>query len=77
MEGFSLMFSLLGLILGIVLIIAQLQLFAIKKYLHDLLQLQLALHGIVKQAAIDSVAGSTVNIQPLEVTMVQSKSAGA
>lgn len=77
MDDISLVFSLIALILSIVLIIAQLQLFAIKRYLHDLLNLQLALHGVVKQAQIDSVTGNTIKIQPLEVVVVQSKAQGA
>ena len=65
--------AIVGLIVSIVLIVAQCQLFAIKKYLHDLLQIQLSLHGAITAAHIDSIAaGGSGKLTPLEVTVVPS-----
>ena len=71
MDGFSLMFL---FVLGVVLVVAQLQLFAIKRYLHDLLQLQLALHGVKEEARLLCVANPRP-MEPMQVTVVHSKTA--
>ena len=73
MDGFSLLFL---FVLGVVLVVAQLQLFAIKRYLHDLLQLQLALHGVKEEARLLCVADAHP-MEPLQVTVVQSKTPGS
>lgn len=73
MEDFSL---LIALVVGIVMIIAQFQLFAIKRYLHDLLQVQLLAHGIIDEARFYEVAQPRP-LEPLPVTVDQSKTTGA
>lgn len=73
MDGFSVLFV---FILGVVLILAQFQLFAIKRYLHDLLQLQLALHGVIDEPRLLCVA-KPLPIEPMQITVVQSKTAGS
>jgi hypothetical protein len=73
MDGFSVLFV---FILGVVLVVAQLQLFAIKRYLHDLLQLQLALHGVTEEARLLCVADAHP-MEPMQVIVVQSRTAGS
>lgn len=73
MDGFSVLFV---FILSVVLILAQFQLFAIKRYLHDLLQLQLALHGVIDEPRLLCVA-KPLPIEPMQITVVQSKTAGS
>lgn len=72
----SIIFSLIGLAVAIVLIIAQCQLFAIRRYLHDLLEMQLALHGVTPRANIRSAVSSggpvKIALKPLEVTLQKS-----
>ena len=69
MDGVSVLFV---FVLGVVLVVAQFQLFAIKRYLHDLLQLQLALHGVTTEPHLLCVADAQ-QIAPMEVTVVQSR----
>ena len=73
MDGFSVLFL---FILGVVLVVAQFQLFAIKRYLHDLLQLQLALHGVKEEAHLLCVADPHP-MEPMQVTVAQSRTAGS
>jgi hypothetical protein len=73
MDGFSVLFL---FILGVVLVVAQFQLFAIKRYLHDLLQLQLALHGVTEEPHLLCVAQAHP-MEPMQVTVVQSRTAGS
>jgi len=73
MDGFTVLFL---FILGVVLVVAQFQLFAIKRYLHDLLQLQLALHGVTEEARLLCVADAHP-MQPMQVTVVPSRAAGS
>ena len=73
MDGFAYLFV---FVLSVVSIVAQFQLFAIKRYLHDLLQLQLALHGVIEEARLLCVS-KPGPMEPLEVSVVQSKSAEA
>jgi hypothetical protein len=73
MDGFSILFV---FILGVVLVVAQFQLFAIKRYLHDLLQLQLALHRVTGEPHLLCVA-KPHPIEPMQVTVVQSRTAGS
>ena len=73
MDGVSVLFL---FVLGVVLVVAQFQLFAIKRYLHDLLQLQLALHGVIKGPQFLCVAEAR-RIQPMEVTVLQSGTTGS
>ena len=73
MDGGSVLFL---FVLGVVLVVAQLQLFAIKRYLHDLLQLQLALHGVTEKARLLCVAEPRP-MEPLQVTVAQSKTASS
>jgi len=73
MDVFSVLFV---FILGVVLVVAQLQLFAIKRYLHDLLQLQLALHGVTEAPHLLCVAEAHA-MEPLQVTVVQSRTTGS
>jgi hypothetical protein len=77
MEALGFLIWIIGLVLSIVLIVAQFQLFAIKRCLNDLLQVQLALHGITQQAHLTTVAieGGRIKFQPLEVSVVQTKAA--
>ena len=72
MDGVSVLFV---FVLGVVLVVAQFQLFAIKRYLHDLLQLQLALHGVTKEPHLLCVAEAQ-QIGPMEVTVVPSRATG-
>lgn len=69
MEDFSLI---IAVVVAIIMIVAQFQLFAIKRYLHDLLQLQLVAHGITEHARFYEVPEGRP-IEPLPVTVVQSK----
>ena len=71
MDAVSLLFL---FVLGVVLVLAQFQLFAIKRYLHDLLQLQLALHGVIEEARLLCVSDAHP-MEPMQVTVVQSKAA--
>jgi len=73
MDGISVLFV---FILGVVLVVAQFQLFAIKRYLHDLLQLQLALHGVTDQPRLLCVA-KPHPMEPAQVTVVQSRTTGS
>ena len=77
----SLVFSLIGLAVAIVMIVAQCQLFAIKRCLHDLLEMQLALHGVIPRANIRSVVSSggplKIVLKPLEVTLQKPNSAAS
>lgn len=73
MDGFSVLFV---FILGVVLVLAQFQLFAIKRYLHDLLQLQLALHGVIEEARFLCVAQAHP-MEPLAVTLTRSQTTDA
>jgi len=69
MDGFSVLFV---FILSVVLVLAQFQLFAIKRYLHDLLQLQLAQHGVIDEPRLLCVS-EPHSMEPAQVTVVQSK----
>ena len=71
MDGVSLLFL---FILGVVLVLAQFQLFAIKRYLHDLLQLQLALHGVIEEPRLLCVSHPNP-MEPMQVAVVQSSAA--
>ena len=71
MDGSTILFL---FILGVVLVLAQFQLFAIKRYLHDLLQLQLALHGVVEEPRLLCVSGARP-VAPMPVTVVESTAA--
>jgi hypothetical protein len=73
MDGFSVLFV---FVLGVVLVVAQFQLFAIKRYLHDLLQLQLALHGVIEEPRLLCVPKPNP-MEAMQVTVVQSKTAGS
>ena len=73
MDGGSVLFL---FVLGVVLVVAQLQLFAIKRYLHDLLQLQLALHGVTEEARLLCVTDPRP-MEPMHVTVAQSKTTGS
>ena len=73
MDGFSVLFV---FILSVVLILAQFQLFAIKRYLHDLLQLQLALHGVIDEPRLLCVPKPNP-MEPMRVTVAQPKTAGS
>ena len=73
MDGFSVLFV---FILGVVLVVAQFQLFAIKRYLHDLLQLQLASHGVTKEPHLLCVAEAQP-MEPMQVTVVESRTTGS
>jgi len=59
-------------ILSVVLILAQFQLFAIKRYLHDLLQLQLALHRVIEEPRLLCVAEPRP-MEPPAVTLTRSE----
>lgn len=71
MDGVSLLFL---FILGVVLVLAQFQLFAIKRYLHDLLQLQLALHRVIEEPRLLCVAQPNP-MEPMQVTVIESRAA--
>lgn len=73
MDGFSVLFV---FVLSVVLVLAQFQLFAIKRYLHDLLQLQLALHGVIDEPRLLCVSKPNP-MEPMQVTVVQSKPDGS
>lgn len=73
MDGVTVLFV---FILSVVLILAQFQLFAIKRYLHDLLQLQLALHGVIEEARFLCVAEAHPMV-PLAVTLTRPQTTDA
>ena len=73
MDGSTILFL---FILGVVLVLAQFQLFAIKRYLHDLLQLQLAAYGVIEEPRLLCVARARP-VAPMRVRVVESKAADA